>query len=153
MIHIFTIAAFDGWDTFNVVLDGVVITLGGIILNRMNSADTDRTQLKNDLGKIAGELIDSKLETINNALDEIKQRLRDGERAFDGSRDSDRRIELSAKDSINQVAIWVRENAAAKVDLQRHQENVDRKFDNMFTQMSSMSSAINSLTQEIRRHA
>ena len=91
------------------------------------------------LHEAAGRLVDERFRAVTTevdahvrglllALDEVKQRARDDDRRFADMADRDLKVELSLSAKLDLLKDYVRDYAAGKAELDRHQTAVDRRL-------------------------
>lgn len=99
-------------------------------------------EMKISLHDTTTKLIDERFRSISHqvtnsghglamVIDEIKERLKHGDGLIDALDDSDHRIELKMAGKLDELKDWIRDNAATRSDLEKHEENMNGRLNQL----------------------
>jgi DNA repair ATPase RecN len=118
------------------------------------------SELQTGLHEVVGKLVDERFRgmthQIQNSVNafemtmtDFKERLKDGEIAFDGLTEKDYAVEQKVLARLDELKDYVRDHAATRDDLKEHEKTVARKFDHMGEQVNEMGQKLAVLSDRV----
>jgi hypothetical protein len=83
-------------------------------------------------------------------LEELKQRVQSGDGELRHLGDRDRKIELTLSGRFDQLKDYIRETAASKKDLEKHEGSVERKLGQVEQRLGVLTSSVAVLTERVK---
>lgn len=83
-------------------------------------------------------------------VEEMKQRIQFGDGEIRGLSDRDQKIELALAVRIDQLKDYIRDTAATKKDLEKHESAVERKLGQVEVRLGDLASTVAVLTERVR---
>jgi hypothetical protein len=161
------------WGEGIAALSIVVSTVNTIVLYRISQAqkryerleDTSDKKISNlgdALHATTTKLIDerfrgmthemmSHVQGFTSALDEMKERLKEGDGELSALGQVDQKIEIQLIERMSAMKQWFIENLASKTDLKEHEKAVAQKFDRMGERMGELGREVAVLTDRAKR--
>lgn len=120
----------------------LVLTIALFALQRRQTvADQQIAEIK-----ALGERVnDQRLDEIVSDISELKDRLKDGDDAFDKLNESDHSLELEHVNAINSLSQWVQRNTIGKDDFQRHQDSDESRLRGISDELTKIHSSVASI--------
>ena len=94
--------------------------------------------------------VNSHVQGLVLTLDEMKGRLQHGDGELRSLSERDQKIELALAGRIDLLKDWIREHAAGKSDLDKHETTVERKLGGLEQKLSDLTSNVAVLTERVR---
>ena len=83
-------------------------------------------------------------------VEEMKQRLQLGDGELRGLSDRDHKIELSLSAKLDHLKDYIRDTAASKKDLEKHESAVERKLVQVELRLGDLTSSVAVLTERVK---
>ena len=94
--------------------------------------------------------VNSHVQGLVLVLEEMKHRLQCGETDFRALGERDQKIELTLAGKIDTIKDYIRENAASKSDLEKHEVTVDRKLGQVEQRLGILNSTVAVLNERVK---
>jgi hypothetical protein len=95
--------------------------------------------------------VNSHVQGLVLALEDMKQRIHFGDAEVRGLGERDQRIELSLAGKVDAIKDYIRDNAANKKDLEKHEAAVDRKLGMVEQRLTDLTSSVAVLSERSGR--
>ena len=93
--------------------------------------------------------VDSHVRSFVASLDDMKQRIHSGDGEIRTLLERDQKIELALAGRIDVLKDWIREHAAGKSDLDKHEETADRRFATLEQKIGTLTSGVAVLGERV----
>jgi ABC-type transporter Mla subunit MlaD len=90
------------------------------------------------------------VQSFMTTLDELRGRVASGDGALRDLTDRDQRIELALGARVDTLKDWIRDHAANKTDLARHEAAFERKCSHVEQRLAELSNTVAVLTERVR---
>jgi hypothetical protein len=114
---------------------------------RLNDATT---RLVDERFRAASLEIGARVQGFLVVLDELKQRIQSGDDEVRGLGERDQRIELALAGRVDALKDYIRDHAANKADLEKHEGAVDRRLAQVEEKISSLGRAVAVLGERVK---
>jgi hypothetical protein len=142
---------------FQLVFSAVV----SITLWRLTAWQRRYEGLEDRLHEASTRLIDERFRAMTHevnshvqkfllTVEEMKQRLQSGDCEIRGLSDRDQKIELALAARIDHLKDYIRDTAASKKDLEKHETTVERKLAQVELRLGDLTSSVAVLTERVR---
>lgn len=114
---------------------------------RLNDATT---RLVDERFRAASLEIGARVQGFLVVLDELKQRIQSGDDEVRGLGERDQRIELALAGRVDALKDYIRDHAANKADLEKHEGAVDRRLAQVEEKIGSLGRAVAVLGERVK---
>ena len=108
------------------------------------------TRLVDERLRATSHELRSHVQSLMTTLDELRGRIATGDGALRDLTDRDQRIELALGARVDTLKDWIRDHAANKADLARHETAFDRKFTHVEQRLAELSNTVAVLSERVR---
>jgi hypothetical protein len=115
--------------------------------NKLHEATT--RLIEERFGSMTG-LVDRHVQSFVSAMDEIKQRMVFGDADVRALRERDQRIELTVATRLDLLKDYIREVAATKKDLEKHEIGAERRLAVLEQRLSELSAVAAALSERMK---
>ena len=152
----FPLAASDGVTVFLAVFQLVFSAIVSVSLWRLTAWQRKYEGLEDKLHEASTRLIDERfagmtrqfdrhVQTLVVGMDEMKQRMSFGDADVRALGERDQRIELTLATRIDLLKDYIRETAATKKDLERHEAGAERRLGVIEHRLTELSNTVSEL--------
>src|SRR3954469_5466836 len=156
-----TLALSDGLSVSLAVFQLVFSAIVSISLWRLTAWQRRYEGLEGKLHEATTRLVDERFRAMTHevnshvqglllALEEMKQRVQTGDTELRGLTERDQRIELQVAGRVDQIKDYIRDYAAGKQDLEKHEASVDRKLCHVQMKLSDLASSVAVLNDRVK---
>jgi hypothetical protein len=150
----------DAWGLGVAIVSLVCNLLVTVFLWRNRETREDRREAEARQHELVAKLVDERFRAMTHevnghvnglslALEELKHKLKEGESVFGRLGDRDQKIELTVAARIDALKDYIRDNAASKKDLEKHEAAVERKFTSFEARIGDLTSGVAVLTERV----
>lgn len=151
----------DGFSVSLAVFQLVFSAIVSITLWRLSAWQRRYEGLEGKLHEATTRLVDERFRAMTHevnshvqglllALEEMKLRIQSGDAELRGLGERDQRIELQVAGRVEQIKDYIRDFAAGKQDLEKHQVSVDRKLSHVELKLSDLTSTVAVLNERVK---
>jgi hypothetical protein len=131
-----------------------------LVLWRLTKADRINEALDRHVHELTDKLVDERLRAMTHevnghvqglvsVVDEMKDRLKDGDSALESLVSSDHKIELAVAAKFDALKDWIRENTASKSDVNNHQASMTKQTDKIGAKVEELGQKVAVLTNRM----
>jgi hypothetical protein len=124
------------------IVADVALGLGFFWIARKTSA-IDALNAKFDASEERAKQATQKL--IDERVEDIRQRLDDGQQSFEKLNERDQKMELAIAGQISLLKDWIRDHTAQKDDLVRHEQATAKRFEGLVDRMGGFGEDLSGL--------
>ena len=155
------LALSDGLSVSLAVFQLVFSAVASVTLWRLSAWQRRYEGLEAKLQETAARLVDERLRAITHevnghveglvlALEEVQQRMHSGDAEFRAMGERDQRIELAVAGKIDLLKDYIRDFAAGKKDLEKHEAGVDRKLGQVEQRLGQLMATVAVLSDRVK---
>ena len=155
------LALSDNLTVFLAVFQLVFSAVVSISLWRLTAWQRRYEGLEDRLHEATTRLIDERFRAMTHevnshvqgfllVLEELKQRVQFGDGELRSLGDRDQRIELALSGRFDQLKDYIRDTAATKKDLEKHETAVERKLGQVELRLGDLTSTVAVLTERVK---
>jgi hypothetical protein len=155
------LALSDGFSVSLAVFQLVFSAVASLTLWRLSAWQRRYEGLEGKLHEATTQLVDERFRAMTLevrghvqglllALEEMKQRVQSGDTELRGLGERDQRIELSLAGRIDLLKDYIREHAAGKSDLEKHEASVERKLAAIEQRLSVLAGTVAVLHERVK---
>jgi hypothetical protein len=155
------LALSDGLSVSLAVFQLVFSAVASVTLWRLSAWQRRYEGLEAKLQETAARLVDERLRAITHevnghveglvlALGELQQRMRSGDAEVRAMGERDQRIELAVAGKIDLLKDYIRDFAAGKKDLEKHEIGVDRKLGQVEQRLGQLMATVAVLSDRVK---
>lgn len=161
LVGLAPLALSDGLSVSLAVFQLVFSCVVSLVLWRLSAWQRRYEGIENRLNDMAGRMVDERFRSMGQelsahvqglvmALNELRERFSAGATDLRTLAERDQRIELSLHASVDALKDYIRDHAAGKTDLEKHEAAVDRKLAHVEHRIGELAGTVAVLAERVK---